>query len=47
MHRNSQALAAWKASFVDPPRAEVEAEAEAATRRVRSVWISDVHPGTP
>ena len=24
MHRDPQALAAWKASFVDPPRAEVE-----------------------
>ena|GEM_PF-229922 len=45
MHRDPQALAAWKASFVDPPRAEVEAEA--ATRHVRSVWISDVHLGTP
>ena len=45
MHRDPQALAGWKASFVDPPRAEVEAEA--ATRHVRSVWISDVHLGTP
>ena len=45
MHRDPQALAAWKATFVDPPRAEVESDT--ATRRVRSVWISDVHLGTP